>query len=184
MPKIKPVSRAQASEEQRRVGDPIFAIRGGEYGGPYGILLHNPQLAERADHYGAYLRAGASLPKRLSVLVIAMTARHWTAQFEWAAHHHQGLEHGLAAQTLEAIRTRRRPDFKNEDEAIVYDYVTQLYANKGMADEVHGRAVAAFGEVGVIAIVAIAGYYSSVALLCNAFDLEVRRKDPPLPLPD
>jgi 4-carboxymuconolactone decarboxylase len=121
------------------------------------------------------------LPKRLSELIIAMTARHWTAQFEWAAHHHQGLEHGLTAATLEAIRTRRCPDFAKEDEAIVYDFVTQLYANQGMAEEVHERAEAALGKVGVIAI---AGYYSSVALICNAFDLEVRQPDPPAPLGD
>lgn len=182
MPKIEPVSRERASEEQRRVGDPIFAIRGGRYGGPYGILLHNPELARRADHYGAFLRAGVSLPKRLSELIIAITARHWTAQFEWAAHYHQGLEHGLAADTMEAIRTRRRPNFAARDEEIVYEYVTQLYANEGIAEAVHARAVAALGEEGVIAIVAIAGYYSSVALICNAFDLEVGRPDPPAPL--
>lgn len=182
MPKIPIVREEEATEEQRRVGAPIFSLRGTGFSGPYGILLHDPELTEKAGQFGSFLRGGAGLPRRLSELVIALTARHWTAQFEWAAHHHQALEHGLDASVLEAIRTRRRPDFAAEDEEIVYDYVTQLYANKGIDDAVHRRAEAAFGVKGVIALVSIAGYYSYIAMVCNAFDLDVTRPDPPPPL--
>ena len=183
MPKIEPLSRENADDEQRRVGDPIFELRGGGYDGPFAVLLHNAELARRANHYGSFVREGATLPKRLSELVITMTARHWTAQFEWAAHHHQAVSAGVDGAVLEAIRVRERPDFGHADEEIVYDYVTELYANRGISDTVHARAVEAFGEVGVIGIVSIAGWYTSVALVCNAFDLEVDRPDPPPPLP-
>ena len=91
---------------------------------------------------------------------------------------------GVDRAVLEAIRLRERPDFGHDDEEIVYDYVTELYANRGISDDVHARAVAAFGEVGVIGIVAIAGWYTSVALVCNAFDVEINRPDPPPPLPE
>ncbi len=184
MAKIEPLTRDQASAEQRRVGDPIFEVRGVGYGGPFAILLRYPELAERADHYGTFVRQGATLPKRLSELVIAMTARHWTAQFEWSAHYHQALSAGLDGEILEAIRTRARPDFEHEDEEIVYDYVTELYANRGISDRVHARAARAFGETGVIGIVAIAGWYTSIALVCNAFDLDVTDQDPAPPLPE
>ncbi len=184
MAKIEPLSHDDASDEQRRVGDPIFELRGSGYEGPFGVLLHNAELAKRANHYGSFVREGATLPKRLSELVIAMTARHWTAQFEWAAHHHQAVSAGVDRAVLEAIRLRERPDFGHDDEEIVYDYVTELYANRGISDDVHARAVAAFGEVGVIGIVAIAGWYTSVALVCNAFDVEINRPDPPPPLPE
>jgi len=183
MAKIEPLSRDQASDEQRRVGDPIFDVRGGDYGGPFGVLLHYPELAEHADHYGTFVRQGATLPKRLSELVIAMTARHWSARYEWSAHYPQALSHGLDPKPLEAIRTRAHPDFAQEDEEIVYDYVTELYANRGISDDVHTRATNAFGEAGVIGIVAIAGWYTSVALVCNAFDVTVTDDAPP-PLPD
>jgi 4-carboxymuconolactone decarboxylase len=183
MPKIEPLSRENASEEQRRVGDPMFEIRGTGYDGPFAILLHNSELAERASHYGSFVREGATLPKRLSELVIAMTARHWSAQYEWAAHRHQAASAGVDEAVLEAIRTRKRPEFEHADEEIIYDYVTELYANRGISDGVHGRAVEAFGEVGVIGIVSIAGWYTSVALVCNAFDLEVDEAHPTPPLP-
>ncbi len=65
MPKIEPLSREDANEEQRRVGDPIFKERGHDYDGPFGVLLHYPELAERAYQYGTFLRAGATLTEAL-----------------------------------------------------------------------------------------------------------------------
>lgn len=184
MPKIQPVSREEATPEQRRMADPIFEARGGQYGGPWGILLHCPELFEKAGALGSHLRDGASLPRRLSELVIAMTARNWTAQFEWAAHHRQGLAHGLAPELLEAIRVRERPDFTEADEEIVYDYVTELYANAGISDAVHRRALEALGVEGLVSIISVAGFYSYVAMVINAFDLEPRQENPPQPLPE
>jgi 4-carboxymuconolactone decarboxylase len=188
MPRIPFIKRNEASEEQRRIAGPIWDIRGGHdsdhYGGPWGIMLHNAELTEHAAQYGTYVRAGAGLPKRLSELVIAITARHWNCQFEWSAHHHQALQHGVPPELVEAIRTRAEPVIEAADEQAVYDYVSQLYAEKRVSGEAHARAVDAVGEACVIAIVAIAGFYSSVAMICNAFDLEVSSADPPPPLVD
>ena len=181
MAKIKPLSREDADEEQRRVGDPIFKERGHDYDGPFGVLLHYPELAERADHYGTFVRAGATLPKRLSELIIAMTARHWTARYPWSAHYHQATDAGVDAEVVEAIRSRSRPAFKQEDEEIVYDYVTALFANRGIPDTVHARAIGAFGKQGVIGMVSIAGWYSSLSMIANAFELSVLEGDTPTP---
>ena len=183
MPRMPFIKRDEATGEQRRIAGPIWDIRGGHdgdhYGGPWGIMLHNPELTECAAQYGTYVRAGPGLEKRLSELVIAITGRHWNCQFEWSAHHHQALAHGVPPELVEAICTRAEPVIEAPDEQAVYDYVTQLYADKKVSDAVHARAVEAVGAPGVIALAAIAGFYSSVAMICNAFELEVMRHDPP-----
>ena len=189
MPRIAFIKRDEATDEQRRIAGPIWDIRGGHdddvYGGPWGIMLHNPELTEYAARYGTYVRAGAGgLEKRSSELVIAITARYWDCHFEWSAHHHQALQHGVPPELVEAIRTRAEPEINSPGDEAVYDYVTGLYADKRVSDAVHDRAVEAVGLQGVIAIVAIAGFYSSVAMICNAFELEVTRGDPPPPLVD
>ena len=182
MPKIEPLTREDATEEQRRVGDPIFKERGHDYDGSFAILLHYPELAELADSYGSFLRSRTSLPRRLSEIIIAMTARHWTARFPWSAHFGQAIDAGVDAKVLEAIRVRARPAFGREDEEIVYDYVTALLANQGIPDRVHARAIDAFGKQGVIGMVSIVGWYGSLCLIANAFDLAVLDENaPPLP---
>lgn len=80
MAKIEPPSGDRAGEDQRRVGDPVFEVRRGGDGGPFAVLPHYPEPAARANHCGTFVRQGATPPKRLSALVIAMTARRWTAR--------------------------------------------------------------------------------------------------------
>ena len=43
-------------------------------------------MVSRARNVGDYVRFNSALPPRLSEFVILITARHWTQQFEWAAH--------------------------------------------------------------------------------------------------
>jgi 4-carboxymuconolactone decarboxylase len=187
MSKIPFLRRDEASDEQRRIATPIYEARGVKsdvYGNPYGILLHFPELAERASNLGSFLRdaGGGTLSKRVSELVIALTAQFWNCQYEWSVHYQQALDAGLDPAVIEAIRLKERPKFGRADEEIAYDYAIQLYANRGIDDTLHRKAVDAFGEKGTICLVAIAGYYSLLALVCNAFDLQVTRVPPPPPL--
>src|SRR3546814_11142248 len=84
-------------------------------------MLRSPELAKRAAHLGEFLRFSTSLPPRLSELAILVTARAWTAQYEWYAHAKLALKGGLDATIVDAIAERRDPPFRNEDERIVYE---------------------------------------------------------------
>src|ERR1700692_5147280 len=53
---------------------------------PYRAYIRNPDLAPRLTAMSEYLRWNTSLPPRLSVIAILITARHCTAQIEWLAH--------------------------------------------------------------------------------------------------
>src|SRR6202023_909448 len=53
---------------------------------PYRAYIRNPDLAPRLSALSDYLRWNTSLPPRLSEMAILITARQWTAQYEWFAH--------------------------------------------------------------------------------------------------
>lgn len=53
------------------------------------------------------------------------------------------------------------------DEAIVYDYLLELDATQAVSDATYARAVAAFGEAGVVDLTAVAGYYATLAMILN-----------------
>ena len=72
----------------------------------------------------------AELDRRLFELMIAVIARHWSAQFEWFAHMRSGLEAGLPPDLYESIRTRQVPKFENEQEKLVYELVNETNSNK------------------------------------------------------
>jgi 4-carboxymuconolactone decarboxylase len=54
-----------------------------------------------------------------------------------------------------------------DDESALYALTTELMRNKGVSDETYARAVARFGERGVVEAVSIQGYYTLLAMVMN-----------------
>ncbi len=184
MPRVPQLKPEELTEAQRKLAADIGATRGGGLatGGPWGLLLRNPELCERAAKVGTMLRDGTSLPKRLSELAIALAARPWTAQFEWWAHAPQGIKAGLSEEAIEAIRQRRQPRFERRDEQASYDYLSELFENKQVGDPTYQALASEIGANGVIELTAVAGFYSLVAMLIVGLDVPLPEgASPPLP---
>lgn len=175
MARVEELSPEQLTERQRGLATELGASRGGGLatGGPWGLLLRNAELCERAGRFGTMLRDGTSVPKRLSEIAIAVTARYWTADFEWYAHAPQALRAGVSGQVIEAIRERSRPLFEHQDEEAVYDFVTELYEKKQVSAATYRALVGHIGATGAIELTAIAGFYSTVAMLLVAFEVDL-----------
>jgi len=100
-------------------------------------------------------------------MIILITAREWTQQYEWAAHHEIAIKAGLKPEIAAAIAEARRPAGMAEDEEIVYEFCTELHRTKRVSDATYQRAVAKFGEQGVIDMVGVNGYYTFLAMALN-----------------
>jgi 4-carboxymuconolactone decarboxylase len=134
---------------------------------PYRAYIRNPDLAPRLTAMSEYLRWNTSLPPRLSEMAILITARHWTAQYEWFAHYPLAIKGGLDPKIAGAIAEGKRPDNMKDDEAALYDLGTALYRDKTDSDAVYNAALEKFGERGIMDIIGIMGYYdiTSMALI-------------------
>jgi 4-carboxymuconolactone decarboxylase len=148
--------------------------------GPFIIMLRSPELMDRAQRLGEFLRYGTSLPPRLSEMVILLTSRGWTQQYEWSAHAPLGLKGGLKQDVITAIAEGRRPMGMAEDEAAAYDLCAELDRNQSVSDATYARAVKTFGEQGVVEIIGLKGYYTMLAMLMNTSRTQVPGGKPPL----
>jgi 4-carboxymuconolactone decarboxylase len=138
-------------------------------------------VCERAAAFGTMLRDGTSLPTRLSELVIALAARHWTAQWEWRSHAPKGLKAGLSPDVLEAIRLRQRPRFTKRDEEAVYNFVTELLEKRCLSDATYQVLVGEISIKGAIELTAVAGFYCLIAMLIVGLDISLPEGiEPPL----
>ena len=131
---------------------------------PYRAYIRNPDLASKLSALSDYLRWNTSLPPRLSELAILITAREWTAQYEWFAHFPLALKGGLDPKVAEAIAEGKRPDGMKDDEAALYDLATALYRDRRVSDPVYQAALDRFGERGIMDIIGIIGYYDLVSM--------------------
>ena len=96
-----------------------------------------------------------------------MTAQHWGSQYEWYAHAPLALKAGLDPGIVEAIGAGRKPDAMKDDEAIVWEFTTQLRRDHSVDDAIYARAVEKFGENGVMDLIAVNGYYDLVSMTLN-----------------
>ncbi|HXZ93694.1 MAG TPA: carboxymuconolactone decarboxylase family protein [Burkholderiales bacterium] len=167
-PRLTSLAEADMDEAQRRVANAIESGPRGGLRGPFGALLRSPELADRLQKLGAYVRFESSLPPRLSELAILVTARYWGAQYEWWAHRRLAEQAGLAPRIAEAIAAGRRPRGMGANEAAVYDFCKALHEKKRVGDAAWRAALEHFGERGVIDLIGTCGYYTVVSMVLNA----------------
>jgi 4-carboxymuconolactone decarboxylase len=130
-------------------------------------MLRSPDMINRARGLSDYLRFKSSLPPRLSEFVILITAREWAQQYEWNAHHSLAMKGGLNPEIAKAIAEGRRPEQMADDEAALYDFCIELHRNRSVSDATYARAVARFGEQGVVDVIGLSGWYTLVAMVLN-----------------
>ena len=135
--------------------------------GPFIAAMRSPEFMTRLEKLGEYLRYSSALGPRLGEMVILLTARLWTQNYEWHVHAPIARKRGLTAGVISAIRNGHRPTRMKDDEALVYDFFTELVHNRSVSDETYARAIRAFGEAAVIDLVGAVGYYSTLAMIMN-----------------
>ena len=113
------------------------------------------------------IMATRTLPSAKDRVATMMGARMWTQQYAWNAHYGKAIKAGIKPSTLDAIAEGRRPTEMAKDEEVLYDFVTEVLANKSVSDPTYEKTVAQFGESGVIDILGIVGYYSMLGMIMN-----------------
>ncbi|WP_294537001.1 carboxymuconolactone decarboxylase family protein [uncultured Rhodoblastus sp.] len=171
LPTIPP---AQYDEIQKKAADEFLAARKTPVFGPFEPLMHSPQVMSSARAMGDYLRYNSAVGVTLSELAILVVARNWSQDYEWFVHAPISLKQGIKPEIVAAIADGRRPEAMSEDEAIVYDFATELQNNRRVSDVTYARAQTRFGDKGVVDLTAILGYYTLLAM-----ELNVARYAPP-----
>ena len=187
------IQPADMNAEQKKLFDTLVAgpraqNYGGEAakrvlgGGPFNAWMRSPEFGMRIQAVGEHIRFKSAIPKHLNELAILITAREWTAQYEWFAHYPLALKGGLDPKVADAIAAGKRPDSMKDDEAALYDLATALYRDRKVSDPIYKAALEKFGESGIMDIIGIIGYYDLVSMTLITMQAEAPN-DSVKPLP-
>lgn len=161
------IPRSAMTDAQRAAADELIAgPRKGVFG-PFIALLRSPGLLGTMQKVGEYLRFQSPLSRRAAEFATLVVSRQWTQHFEW--HMHAPLAHkaGTSNETINDLRAGRRPRGMSDEEALVYDFATELVANKAVSDATYEAAVERFGEAGVVDLVVTIGYFTAISMVLN-----------------
>src|SRR5581483_12096091 len=133
------LTQDQLDAEQKLLGDQVMKVSSVGIGGPYNLLLRSPVLGQRMFDLFDYLRWKTSVPTRLNEFAILIVGRQWRSQVEWFAHAPIATKAGLSGDIIAELKAGKRPAKMAEDEAVVYDFVTELTMTHKVSDQTFAR---------------------------------------------
>jgi 4-carboxymuconolactone decarboxylase len=177
--RLPKIAEEDFNDKQRELSARIAGKRG-KVRGPYLCWLHSPELCERVEALGAYVRYDCSLSEKLRELSILITARFFDAQHSWNAHAEKAIAAGISRDAVMAMAEHRKPVFAQRDEQVFYEFCQQLLTHHFVDRETYAEAEEIFGRQGLVDTIGCLGNFSMLAFCLNAFEVDL---DPLLPPP-
>ena len=173
MARIALVTRDQIAEKEKPAYDAFMASRAGRPNvGPYTLLLHMPEMAQRLEALRTYIRDEASLPQKLQELVMISVAREMSCGFIWYAHAAAARKAGVRDDIVDGIREKRALANLDPDEQAVVDFTRELLQNRKISRPTFDAATARFGQRGTMTLTNLIACYAVLAYNMNTYDLE------------
>lgn len=162
--RFPPLTLDEMNPRQKEMAEYILKTRGSLRA--FEMLLRSPELGDRMQRVGEYIRYKNSIPQVLIEIAILLVAKKLNSKFEWYEHQRISAQLGLDPKIADAICRGERPAL-TDDEAIVYDFSREVLETLHASDEVYNRVVERFGEIGVVDLSGTLGYYYALAILLN-----------------
>jgi 4-carboxymuconolactone decarboxylase len=159
--------------------------RDGQFGGPFDPWIRSPEVAKHALRVGNFIWERTSIGRRIVELAIIVTGRHWRSNVEWVAHARMAKDQGISDEVIQAVFERRMPADAPEDEKLTIEVCRALHETQDLPLPLYRRAVAQWGEQGLMDMIQTIGYYTFVSMTLNAFDIPTGEGQPtPFPRSD
>ena len=162
--------REELAPEHQHVFDSIIQSRG-VVGGPWLALLHSPELAQRTQHLGTYVRFESTLDHKVVELTALVSARELDSKHEWAAHVIHGQKAGISMETIRAVYEKKGTESFSSEDAQIVSFVREMIQTHRVSEPTFQAIYGRFGEKGMVELTATVGYYAMLACTLNTFDL-------------
>ncbi len=180
MTRLPPLTPERLDAAQRALYDEIvtgprrgqsLVAADGSLRGPFDLLLRAPAVGRPLQAVGAAIRYGAGLPDPLRELAILATAAAWQCRFEWETHVPIAVAAGLPADGLAPIWDGGAPELDHPHAPLVVAVVREALVDRTLSEARVAELVAELGDAWAVELLMVVGYYSSLALLLNGFDV-------------
>ena len=171
MSRLKPLKPADMTPAQMALHDAMLAVWKRADGGPFDQWYLSPEMGLRSNHLGAYCRWESKLEFDVLETAILTTAAYWAQPYEWATHVKNALNAGLSQDVIDAIKEKDAPLFATVEQSMAHDVAREILETRKLSPETFARAAAMFGEPALVDLAALIGWYSSLAIQMNIFDV-------------
>ena len=185
MARIPFVTPHDVPANERPAFDRFVQQRGSIPGaGPYALLLHMPELAQKLEALRLCLRDEASLPQKVQELVMITLAREMDCSYIWHAHAAAARAIGVSGNIIDSIREKRALSGLDQDQQAAVEFTRELLRERKVSQPAFDRASARFGQRGTLALTNLVACYAVLAYNMNAYELKApaHATEPALPV--
>ena len=147
----------------------------GEFVGPWGVMLHFPDLAVPLGQFINVAQKLPGLSERARQVVILTIGARFNVAYELYAHAPLAARAGLRPDQIAALSAGARPADLSEDELLAADVATALTCAGPVPGPLYDAALAKLGQQGFDAVVFIVVHYLALGVLLNAYDVPAGR---------
>ncbi len=177
MPRLDPLVPDAMPPRQKAAYDELIAHQRGGVRGPFGVWVRSPGLVAALRGLMKFYLEESVLTEDVRELVVLITTRHWGATYAYSAHEAQALASGLTPALVAAVMGEEAPVEGTPLELCVYAYCTELLKTRRAPDALYREAFSLLGEKGVVELTALVGFYSTVSVTLNAFEIPPLRPE-------
>ena len=171
MPRIRPItSKSELQPEHQAVADAIVSVFG-HIRGPFSMLLHSPELAQRLLPMVTFVRKDTIVEPRLRFVAILVASRERSAAYVWGAQVAQARLNGISEELIDLIRANADPAKLPPDEREIFTYVRQLMRTNRVDAPTFEALRERHSAQWLVELTAIVNFFGFVAGICNAFEV-------------
>lgn len=147
--------------------------QGAPFDGPYAALMNHPELCEKIEALGYYLKFKGHLTRDVYQFVVLCVAKETKSDFEWEDHVPHAIEAGVQQVVLNMLQNQGlvKSTFPAPYHlaASVLEY-TLVWEN--IPENVQSAAIEAYGIKGFLEIVVLSGFYQLFSAINQGFDIQ------------
>ncbi len=173
MARIPLVTRDSVPANEQGAYDAFLQGRSGRPNvGPYSLIAHMPEMAQRLEALRTYIRAEASLPQKLQELVMLTVAREMGCAFIWYAHAVAARQAGVRDDIVDRLRDQQDLPALEPAEQTVVQFTRELLQNRRVSQATFEAASSQFGQRGTMTLTNLIACYAVLAYNMNTYELE------------
>lgn len=152
-----------------------FEVRNadGAFVGPWGVMLHFPELAQPLGRFIDLVQRLPGLSERARQVVILTIGARFNVAYEMYAHARLASRSGLRPDQVATLCAGGRPSDLSEEEMLAADVATSLTVAGPLPGPLYDAVVERLGQQALDAIVFVTVHYLALGTILNAYDVEV-----------
>jgi 4-carboxymuconolactone decarboxylase len=152
-----------------------FEVRNsdGAFVGPWGVMLHFPELAQPLGRFINLAQELPGLSERARQVVILTIGARFNVAYEMYAHSRLALRAGLRPDQVATLRAGGRPPDLTEEEVLAAGVTAALTGAGPLPAPLYDTVVERLGQEALDAIVFVTIHYLTLGTILNAYDVEV-----------